>query len=120
MSNVQSLVDRYIAAWNETDRKRRRDLIAETYSEGARYLDPALSAEGLEAIDGMVAAVHERFPGHLFRQTGDVDAHNDRIRFTWELGPKGGPAIVKGIDFGVVEAGRLREVTGFFTERAGG
>jgi hypothetical protein len=33
MNNVTELIDRYIATWNETDAKRRRDLIAKTYGD---------------------------------------------------------------------------------------
>ena len=36
MHNVTKLIDRYIAAWNETDVKRRRDLIA----KNKRKTDP--------------------------------------------------------------------------------
>jgi hypothetical protein len=36
------------------------------------------------------------------------------VRFAWELGPDGGPAAVKGVDFATVADGRLAAVTGFF------
>jgi hypothetical protein len=111
------LVDRYIAIWNETDADCRRNLIAWTYTEDARYLDPVLQGDGRDGIDAMVKAVHEKFPGHKFTRTSDVDAHHDRARFSWELGPDGGPALVKGIDFATLSAdGKLHSVTGFFTQ----
>jgi hypothetical protein len=111
------LVDRYIAIWNETDAAARHNLIAWTYTEDARYLDPVLQGEGRDGIDAMVKAVHERFPGHKFTRTSDVDAHHDRARFAWELGPASGPALVKGIDFATLsEDGKLQSVTGFFTQ----
>jgi hypothetical protein len=115
MTTVTELVDRYIAMWNETDAERRRRLIAQVWTEGATYLDPALQAEGHAGIDAMVKSVHERFPGHRFRRTGDVDAHHDCVRFAWELGRDDAPPIVTGIDFGVTEGGkRLQAMTGFF------
>src|SRR6516164_3868718 len=115
MSNLTELIDRYIAMWNETDAERRRALIARTWTEDATYLDPVLQGEGQAGIDAMVRGVHERFPGHRFRRTSDLDTHHDRVRFTWELAPDGGPAVVKGIDFAVVAADqRLQAVTGFF------
>jgi SnoaL-like domain len=111
------LVDRYIAIWNETDSEARRNLIAWTYTEDGRYLDPVLQGEGRDGIDAMVKAVHARFPGHRFTRTSDVDAHHDRARFAWELGPAGGPALVKGIDFATLsDDGKLHSVTGFFTQ----
>src|SRR5262249_49052153 len=85
MDNLTELIDRYIAMWNETDAERRRALIAQTWTEDARYVDPVLEAEGRAGIDTMVSGVHERFPGHRFRRTGDPDAHHGRVRFTWEL-----------------------------------
>ncbi len=113
---TEKVVDGYFAMWNETDPTRRREVIEKTWSEGASYVDPMFSAEGPDALDAMVAGVHERFPGHRFRQTGAVDAHNYRARWGWELaGPDGGPPVVAGVDFAVLAAdGRLREVTGFF------
>jgi SnoaL-like domain len=114
---VVELVDRYIAMWNETDAGRRRGLIAKIWADGASYLDPVLSGEGLDGIDAMVKAVHEKYPGHRFKRTGDVNAHHDRAQFAWELGPEGGPALVKGVDFATLSnEGGLKTVTGFFTE----
>jgi hypothetical protein len=114
---IVELVDRYIAMWNETDAGRRRGLIAEIWAEGASYLDPMLSGEGREGIDAMVRAVHEKYPGHRFRRTSDVNAHHDRAQFAWELAPEGGPTLVKGVDFATLSSeGGLKTVTGFFTE----
>ena len=42
------------------------------------------------------------------------DAHNNRVRFSWNLVPDGGEPLVTGIDFGTLsEDGRLHSVTGF-------
>lgn len=114
MSNQTDLIDRYIAMWNETDPARRQKLIAETWTEGASYLDPKLEGAGRAGIDAMVQGVQESFPGHRFTRTSDVDAHHDRVRFTWQLAPEGGPALVTGTDFGVVAGERLQMMTGFF------
>ena len=115
MTYHTDLIDRYIAMWNEADAKRRRDLIAQTWSEAASYVDTAVQGAGHAGIDAMVASVQQRFPGHRFRRTGAVEAHNDRVRFGWDLAPAGGEPIVTGTDFGVIAAdGRLSAITGFF------
>src|SRR5215472_4441069 len=62
VSNPTELVERYIASWNERDPKKRLDLVAKTYTEGAIYVDAHRSGDGHEGISKMVAAVHERFP----------------------------------------------------------
>lgn len=115
------IVDRYIAMWNETDAGRRRDLVARTWTEDASYLDPLMRGDGHGGIDAMVQAVQDRFPGHRFRRTGGIDAHNDRLRFSWELAPEGGAALVGGVDFGILAPdGRLRAITGFLDVVPGG
>jgi hypothetical protein len=61
--------------------------------------------------------VQAQFPDHLMRRVGEVDAHHDRVRFAWELAPKDGVALVRGIDMGVVNAdGRLESITGFLDQ----
>ncbi len=72
-----------------------------------------MGGEGHDRIDAMTAGVQARFPGLRFRRTSNVDAHHDRVRFGWELGPDGGPALAGGLDVGVVVDGRLQTVTGF-------
>lgn len=111
------VVERYFAAWNEIDAERRRALIAQTWADNASYLDPLMQGQGHAGIDAMIAAVQERFVGHQFHQTGAVDAHHDRLRFSWELAPERGAAVVAGTDFGVVAAdGRLQTITGFLDQ----
>jgi hypothetical protein len=112
-TEVEQLIDQYIAAWNETDPATRRALIARTWTEDGRYLDPLMSGEGHDGIDAMVGAVQTQFPGYRFRRTGELDTHHERVRFSWELGPEAGPPLAGGVDFGVVSDGRLHTITGF-------
>jgi hypothetical protein len=111
------LIDRYFDAWNEPDVARRRALIDATYASDAAYRDPLLTGDGHGGIDAMIAAVQERFPEHRFRRTTDVDAFGHHLRFSWALVAPDGTSIVKGSDFGLVDAsGRLKSVTGFIDE----
>lgn len=114
MSTHTDLIDRYFAIWNETDPMRRRSLIANTWTEQANHLDPLMQGDGQAGIDAMIEGVQERFPGHRFHRTGEIDSHHDRVRFSWELRANGGALVVEGTDFAVVAAdGRLQTVTGF-------
>ena len=112
---IDTVVEGYFAMWNESDPQQRRAVIAATWAQDADYVDPLFGAQGHEALDAMVAAVHEQFPGHRFQLTGAVDLHHDRARWGWELaGPTGGPPAAAGVDFAVLAPdGRLRSVTGF-------
>jgi hypothetical protein len=112
-TGVEPVIDQYIAAWNETDPATRRDLVARTWTEDGSYLDPLMSGEGHDGIDAMIGAVQTQFPGFRFRRTGELDTHNNVVRFSWELGPEDGPALAGGTDFAVVVEGRFRSITGF-------
>lgn len=116
MSDMKDLVDRYIAAWNETRSGCRQELIARTWTENARYVDPLMASEGHAGLDAMIAGVQQRFPDFRFSLLGKPDAHGEHLRFSWALGPHGGEAVVKGTDFAVVKDGRLHEVTGFLDQ----
>ena len=61
----------------------------------------------------MIGAVQSQFPGFRFRRRGDLDAHHDCVRFSWELGPEGGALLAAGVDFGIVIDGHLQSITGF-------
>ncbi len=114
MTNVQTLIDRYIATWNESDPERRRALIAEVYTENAGYTDPLVAVHGRDAIDQFVAAAQAQFAGLQFSLGSALDAHHDQARFTWHLGTPGvEEPVVIGFDVAVVDGGRLREVYGF-------
>jgi len=121
MINVNDIAARYVALWNETDGERRRDLIARSWTDNASYVDPLMRGDGHDSIDGLIAAVHERFPGHRFAVRGEPDGYNDRVRFSWSLGAEGAPPVAYGTDYAVLAAdGRLKSVTGFLDQLPAG
>jgi len=120
MNDITTLIDGYIAAWNETDPERRRELVGQTWADDATYLDPLIAGEGADGIDAMIAGVQQQFPGHRFELAAGPDAHHDRVRFSWHLVADGGGPVATGIDFGTLaEDGRLSAVTGFLEQPAG-
>ena len=114
MTEVTTVVDGYIAMWNETDPERRRSIIEQTWTQDGSYVDPHAEVAGADGLDTLVAAVQEQFPDHRFVLAAGPDAHHDRVRFTWQLVGEGGDAIATGIDFAIVaDDGLLRAVTVF-------
>ena len=120
MTEIATVVDDYIAMWNEADDGARREIIARTWTDDATYVDPLMSGAGPDGIGAMVAAARQQFPGHTFHLSMGPDAHNDRVRFAWRLvADDGGATAAEGVDFGLVaEDGRLRAVTGFLEPAA--
>jgi hypothetical protein len=115
MPDVTTVIDHYIASFNEEDPHRRRALVDETFSTDARYLDPLVQGDGPEGIDAMIAGIRAAYPGTRFELAGAPDHHHDVVRFTWHLRPAGGgDALATGLDFATLaDDGRLRNVTGF-------
>ena len=111
---MNHVVDAYLATWNSTDAQARRDLLARHWAPGATYTDPMAEVAGTEAIDAVVAGVHEQFPGFEFTLVGEPDAHHGQVRFQWGLGPAGAEPPVIGFDVVTVDAdGRIATVAGF-------
>ena len=107
------VAEHYIAVWNETDAERRLKLLETHWSADARYVDPVMQGSGHAQISALVGGVHQRYPGFRFALKGQPDAHGDRLRFSWTLGPSGAEDLIAGTDFARLEAGRLQSVTGF-------
>jgi hypothetical protein len=119
MPDTTTVVDSYIAMWNEPDAGRRRALVAQTLTDDATYLDPLMSGAGIEEITAMIGAAQAQFPGHRFTLADTPDAHHDRIRFTWTLAADGGAPVAIGVDFATIaQDGRMRAVTGFLEPSA--
>jgi hypothetical protein len=117
---MQEIIERYLAAWNETDATKRRSLVDEVWAPDGRYTDPLADVRGREAIDGLIGAVQQQFPGFVFTLGGAVDAHHDQARFSWHLGPEGAPEpVVIGFDVAVVEQDRIGSVYGFLDKVPG-
>jgi len=116
MAEIETVVDNYIAAWNEGDAGGRARLIAETFTDDATYLDPLMSGDGAAGIDAMIAGAQAAYPGHRFELKSGPDMHNDRVRFSWTLSGADGP-VAAGTDFALVAGdGRLEAVTGFLDQ----
>lgn len=117
---IETVVAGYFDLWNETDPSARAAALAATWTADASYRDPLLAAEGYEALNAMIAAVHAQYPGHRFGLTSAIDRYPGRARWGWSLAGPDGTPIVTGLDVAVLaEDGRLRMVTGFFDDTAG-
>lgn len=113
---MNELVAQYLEIWNTTDAAARKAAIARVFTDEPGYVDPLMDVTGRDAIDAGIAAVQAQFPGLEFRLAGPIDAHHDQVRFTWELGPADGAALVIGFDVAVLEQGRIDRVYGFLDQ----
>ncbi|RSN10635.1 polyketide cyclase [Nonomuraea sp. WAC 01424] len=108
------LVERYIAAWNETDADALAKAVAELWTEDATYTDPMAEVAGHAGIAAVIEGAQGMFPGLVFTAGEVFDAHHNIARFTWHLGPAGEEPLAVGFDVvELAEDGRIRRVLGF-------
>jgi hypothetical protein len=111
--HVKDIVQHYLATWNATGDERAA-LLSEHWSPGATYTDPMVEVSGHEGITAVVDSVQEQFPGFVFTQVGEADAHHRQVRFRWGLGPEAAEPLVIGCDVLLLDAsGRIQDVRGF-------
>ena len=99
------LAEKYLALWNEPDADRRRQTIAELWTEDGRHilqppqeiraiaaqpgigLPAILEARGHEQIAARAASAYDHWVGSeglSFRGRDDVDRLGDVVKFHWE------------------------------------
>ncbi|MEV6277186.1 nuclear transport factor 2 family protein [Nocardia sp. NPDC051832] len=110
---MNDIVAAYLEAWNTTDAAARTAAVARVFTADATYVDPMVDVAGHAGLEAVIAGVQAQFPGWTFRLGGPVDAHHDQVRFTWDLGPADGPAIVVGFDVAIIADGKIAKVYGF-------
>jgi len=120
----ETIVETYVASWNETDPARRRAAVGRAWAEAGSYRDPVMASDGPAGIDAMLAGVQAKFPGFVLKRISKVDAYaggrETYARFAWSLGPAAGPSVVEGVDFCTLSPdGRLASVVGFIDKMPG-
>ena len=115
MADINATVVNYVTAWNERDAKRRREIVAKTWTDDGTYIDAARHGKGHDSIADMIGVAQEHFPGYSLCLASGIEAHNGHVRFSWQtVGSAQAPLRIAGTDFASVAAdGRLKSVVGF-------
>jgi hypothetical protein len=115
MTTTAATIDTYLSAYGESDGRRRKQLIADSFAPDATLADPPLDAVGHHGLDEMFVAVQTQFPGHTFRRSSGIDEHHGVARYEWELVAADGTVSVSGTDVVRFDADdKLASVVGFF------
>jgi hypothetical protein len=115
MKTVETAVDTFIAAWNEADELKRFDLLAEALTDDVRFADPLLEGTGYAPISALIGQLQAQLPGGALQRTGEIATHHNLVRFHWEAGFPGQPAVIAGTDTAeIAPDGRLQSIASFF------
>jgi hypothetical protein len=128
MDNVEELVDRYTAIWNEPDPDRRRQGVAQLWSEDAVQIleppqevreaaaglevTPTFQARGHHELEARVTRAYEEFvatAGNSFRPQDHGKRLADVVTWRWEMVTDTGEVAGGGLEFVVLGAdGRIQ------------
>ena len=115
MSEVDSVVSAYGAAWMDVGDAERRRLLEIAWSEDGVYQDPTADVSGREALVQHIAAFRKRLPGSKIIITSGVDHHHGKFHFLWKMIGPDGQTTLEGRDFGELDRdGRICRIAGFF------
>ena len=114
MSEYNELIDKYFAGLNETDDERRRELIEQVWAENGKFISPFGVAIGHDAIDAKARKALDQLAGGEVCRASDIETLHDCLRLKFEVVNQSGEAFIGGVDFGMIEDGKLQSMTGFF------
>lgn len=88
MNDVNELVERYVASWNEPDPVVRRGVIDEVWAADGVYRNARREFIGRSGIEDAVAQAHQAFcaRGFVFK-VRRIDRNHDALRYVWEMVP---------------------------------
>lgn len=110
---TKDTVATYMAAWNEKDEAKRRQLIDQCWADTGTYTDPMSDVQGKEALAAAIASFQSQMADATIDLASAIDEHHGRIRFGWKLA--NGPQPLEGIDVGILTAdGKLASIIGFW------
>lgn len=91
MTDIDTMIERYVASWNEKDPAVRRAIIDAIWADDGIYRNKRTEFKGHDGIEEAVTQAHDTFTanGFLFR-LASVDTNHDAVRYQWEMVPAAG------------------------------
>jgi hypothetical protein len=113
---IDTLIKRNLhEVFGERDAKKRREAIAQLWTEDCVFIDHGGKRQGRDQLDGAVALLHQRFPGYVFSELRPVDLLYESGRLAWSYG-RPGQEPIKGVDVILVRNGHISLMLTFLDE----
>jgi hypothetical protein len=113
---IETLMKRNLhEVFGERDAKKRREAIAQLWTEDCVFIDHSGKSHGRDELDRVVAVLHQRLPGYVFSERRPVDLLHESGRLAWSYG-RPGQEPIKGVDVVLVRDGRISLMLTFLDE----
>src|SRR5262245_34037011 len=113
-ADLEEFINCYFESLNETNERRRRELTKQVWAEKGKFGTPYGEVAGQDAIETLIAGVQKRFRNSVVRRTTKIDGFGNYLRWGFTLSASDGTPILSGVDFAIIENGKLQLVMGFF------
>jgi len=101
--------------FGERDAKKRREAIAQLWTEDCVFIDHSGKSRGRDELDRAAAVLQQRLPDYVFSELAPVDLLHESGRLAWSFG-RAGEQPIKGVDVAVVRDGRISLMLTFLDE----
>ena len=115
-SEVQQLIQDYLAAWNAPNSTARMLLLNQVMSSECVYADSHLPdlVKTKELHSQFIDQFRRKFPELKISLLSTPDAHHDFFRFSWQLTKSTGEVFTTGMFFGEVNQDqKISKLVGF-------
>lgn len=107
-------LENILAAWNESDPQKVRDLLEQSLSPEIRFVDPTIDLVGIDAFQKNIEEFQAKLPGAVTSITSKIDSQHEFQRYHWAI-HQGGSLVISGFDVTQVDSsGKIKAVIGFF------
>jgi len=110
-TDLDRLLERYVAQWHEPDRAARRGRIEEIWAPDGANFTKSFEVHGHDALEERVRTTYEKWvrdAGCVFRPR-HADRHHDAVRFIWDMASRDGTVMSVGVEFLLLAPdGRIR------------
>ena len=114
-AELQQLIDRHFAIWNNTQADARAEAFAAVYTSDFFVADYDGLSTGTQAVNAAINKVQTRHPGFIFTPA-PVEWNHGIARVTWGYGPQDNPYLVRGEDVFTVSGGKLSSARVFLSK----
>ena len=113
---IETLIKRNLhEVFGERDAKKRREAIAQLWTEDCVFIDHSGKSHGRDELDRAIAVLHQRLPGYVFSELRPIDLLHESGRLAWSYG-RPGQEPIKGVDVVLVRDGRISLMLTFLDE----
>lgn len=109
---MNDAVNRFFAAWGDSDEASRADLVRSAVSDGFRYADPH-APEPITSVNDMLEFLGQFPPGASARVIEPIDSHHGHARVNVAFDFGGGNSMVGQYFVDLDEDGKIVRAVGF-------